>query len=135
MNKTPEQLAAEQAAAAGGTATTLSAAAATLTADPNNPLQKQLSEGLNEALKNGLKEILASPEFRKTVQEQLGNVLLTELGKQTLAPTPIKTFAVPRTNPPAIDATKVAAIASGATPSVSSEGVDPQFAHLVSMDS
>ena len=115
----------------------LVAAAATkvgtvMNADPDNPLQKQLAEGLNEALRNGLKEILASPEFRKTVQEQLGAVLINELGKQTLAPTSIKTFAV---NRPGIDPAKTATIMSGGTPRIDSTGVDPQFANLVSMES
>lgn len=121
MSKTAAELAVATAAAANQIPA----------ADPDNPLQKQLSEGLNEALRNGLKEILASPEFRKTVQEQLGNVLINELGKQTLAPSSIKTFAVPRQG---IDPAKTAMIAQGGTPKIDTTGIDPEFAGLVSMD-
>lgn len=93
-----------------------------------NSIAKQLRDGVLEATKNGVKEILASPDFKKMIQEQLANTMLAELNKQAIAPTPVKTFAVPRTG------TTKEQISSGATPKVESAGVDPEFAHLVSMD-
>lgn len=106
------------------------AAAATTTTDAGDPadLQKALQAGLRDAVKNGLAEILNTPEFKKTMQEQLANALLEQLGQQTAA-APVKTFAVPRT----IDINKIT-IASGGTPTLESAGtVDPAFADLVSM--
>lgn len=113
--------------------------AAPVTAAPgtlNNPetnvdLNKQFTEGLQSALKNGLNEALASPEFKKTVQEQIGNMLLTELSRSSpsLAPTqPVKVFAVPR------NSTQTADIAKGATPTLTGlEHLDPSLADLVNM--
>jgi hypothetical protein len=115
-------------------ATTLAAAAATAAfGNGDNPeqavLYKQFHEGLQAALKQGLVEALANPDFKKTVQEQIGNMLLGELNKQSLAPTPVKTFAVPRTQ----QATQES-IASGVTPRLSGiEGLDPALADLISM--
>jgi hypothetical protein len=91
-------------------------------------LGKQFREGLQSALKQGLAEALANPEFKKTVQEQIGNILLSELNKQSLAPTSVKTFAVPRTQ------TTSESIASGVTPRLSGvENLDPALADLISM--
>jgi hypothetical protein len=91
-------------------------------------LGKQFREGLQAALKQGLAEALANPEFKKTVQEQIGNILLSELNKQSLAPTSVKTFAVPRTQ------TTSESIASGVTPRLSGvENLDPALADLISM--
>jgi len=99
-------------------------------------IQKQFNDGLQKALQTGLQEALNSPDFKKTIQEQIGNLLLQELGKQVNisapAPTPVKTFAVPRT---ALDSSEVVkTIASGGTPTVDVSTVDAEFRHLVGME-
>lgn len=128
------------------TPTTPSAAAATASAAPPSPvaaataaaagevaidLQKSLHEGLQLAVKNGLSEILQTPEFKKTIQEELANALLKQLGQQTAAAA-VKTFAVPRSNENTLEASKTV-IASGATPQIDTKSIDPQFAHLFQM--
>jgi hypothetical protein len=96
--------------------------------DPND-VQKQIANSVQEALKNAIKENLASPEFRKNVQETVANVLLTELNKKTLAPTPVKVFAVPRT------ATQQETIATGKIPAITGvETVDPALAEMFSFN-
>lgn len=104
-------------------------APAVVAGDPTD-IQKALKDGLQAAVANGIKEIIASPEFKKTMQEQIANALLEQLGQQTAAAT-VKTFAVPRNGTSVLDVAK--ALSTGTTPQLDTTGVSAEFAHLVSL--
>jgi len=129
--KTQEQKAAETEAAkkAAEASNKPPAAANANEAD----LQTSLRDGLQAAVKTGIQEILASDEFKKTVQQELANALLKELGQQTAQPQ-VRTFAVPRDNSKMDFGKAKTDIASGATPTLpSAKDVDVEFADLISM--
>lgn len=106
------------------------AAAATADGDPLG-VQKVFREGLLAAAQNGVKELLASPEFKKTMQEEIANALLAQLGQQTQAAA-VKTFAVPRAGTSVLEVAK--AIQTGNTPHVDTTGVPAELAHLVAFN-
>jgi hypothetical protein len=126
-NTSATDLAATVTATSAATTTTPVAAAAT--GEPGD-LQTAMRDGLRKAVDTGIKEILASPEFKKTMQEQIANALLEQLGQQTAA-APAKTFAVPRNGTSVLEVAK--AISTGNTPQLDTTGVAPEFAHLVSL--
>ena len=128
VNKTTEPTAAvvDPAKTAATVVPPTTAAAA---GDPTD-IQKALKDGLQAAVANGIKEIIASPEFKKTMQEQIANALLEQLGQQTAAAT-VKTFAVPRAGTSVLDVAK--ALSTGTTPQLDTTGVAPEFAHFVGL--
>lgn len=121
--------------AASGTAaaqpSTATAAAAAMTAE-GDPLgvQKVFNEGVASAAVAAVKELLASPEFKKTIQEEVANTLLKRLGEQAQT-THVKTFAVPRAGTSVLEVAK--SVATGATPLIDTAGVSADFADLVTM--
>jgi len=120
-------------AAASGTQPTPAAAAAALAAegDPFG-VQKLFKDGVVAATQNAVKELIASPEFKKTIQEEVGNTMLRLLGEQAKSTT-VKTFAVPRTGTSIRE--QAQQIATGATPPINTEGVAAEWSDLVSMGS
>src|SRR5208282_1522767 len=135
--QTPSTAAAGTVAAPVVQPTATAALAAALASD--NPLgeygiqvQKAFNEGVATASMNAVKELLASPEFKKTIQEEVANTLLKRLGEQAQT-THVKTFAVPRVGTSVLEIAK--SVATGNTPVIDTTGVSADFSDLVSMGS
>ena len=123
-----------KAAASGAQPNSTAQAAAQAAMADGDPLgvQKVFNEGVATATVNAVKELLASPEFKKTIQEEVANTLLKRLGEQAQTTT-VKTFAVPRIGTSVLE--KARDLATGTTPPINTEGVSADFADLVSMGS